>query len=262
MMWMRLAPERLAQADLRRPLGDHHQHDVHDHDAADDERQRDHADEHREDVLRDALVERQERLRAEDPEVVLLASASAAACDPQGHPRLLHRRPSSATGATGFDRQQQRLPAAEELPQRAERHDRVLVLRASRRTTPSSRRRRRRGSGRRRSLTCLSIGSVSLNSRSATSQPSSADRAVAVDLRRADRPAALERVVGEVRGSRASRRAGSRSPSRARGSGPRGCRTRWPSRDRPATVRRRIASASAIVIRGLFRARLLLAPRS
>src|SRR5881396_410880 len=39
--------ERLPQADLPRPLGHHHQHDVHDDDAADHERQRDDADEHR-----------------------------------------------------------------------------------------------------------------------------------------------------------------------------------------------------------------------
>ena len=44
--------ERLAQPDLARPLGHHHQHDVHDHDAADDERQRHDADEHGEDAAR------------------------------------------------------------------------------------------------------------------------------------------------------------------------------------------------------------------
>ena len=42
--------QRLAQPDLARPLGHHHQHDVHDHDAADHERQRHHADEHGEDA--------------------------------------------------------------------------------------------------------------------------------------------------------------------------------------------------------------------
>ena len=49
--------ERLAQADLARPLGDHHQHDVHDDDAADDQRQADDADEHGEDAVGGRLVD-------------------------------------------------------------------------------------------------------------------------------------------------------------------------------------------------------------
>ncbi len=56
-MSRRLRAERLAQADLARPLADHHQHDVHDDDAADDEREADDADQNREDAGRHLVVE-------------------------------------------------------------------------------------------------------------------------------------------------------------------------------------------------------------
>ena len=38
MMWIRLAPQGAADADLAGPLGDGGQHDVHDADAADEQR--------------------------------------------------------------------------------------------------------------------------------------------------------------------------------------------------------------------------------
>ena len=62
--------ERLAQADLARPLGDDHQHDVHDDDAADDQRQRDDADQHREDAVGRRVVDVENRVRREHAEVV------------------------------------------------------------------------------------------------------------------------------------------------------------------------------------------------
>ena len=71
--------ERLAQADLARPLADHHQHDVHDDDAADDQRQRDDADEHGEDAVGRRVVDVEDRVRGEHAEVVRLARLAAGA---------------------------------------------------------------------------------------------------------------------------------------------------------------------------------------
>ena len=85
--------ERLAQADLARPLGHHHQHDVHDHDAADDERQRDDADEHGEDAVGGRVVDVEDGVGREDAEVVAAASASARArCEARRSPRPSGRR--------------------------------------------------------------------------------------------------------------------------------------------------------------------------
>jgi hypothetical protein len=69
-MSRRRAPERLAQADLPRPLADHHQHDVHDDDAADHERQRDDADQHGEDARWSPCGRSEQRVGREHPEVV------------------------------------------------------------------------------------------------------------------------------------------------------------------------------------------------
>ena len=72
-------PERLAQADLPRPIADHHQHDVHDDDAAHEQRQRDDADQHRKDAGRRLLIDAQQRVGGEDAEVVRLARLETAA---------------------------------------------------------------------------------------------------------------------------------------------------------------------------------------
>ncbi len=83
--------ERLAQADLARPLGHDHQHDVHDDDAADDERQPDDADEHREDAVGRRLVDAEDRVGREHAEVVgLLRLEPARAAQRDG--RLVLRR--------------------------------------------------------------------------------------------------------------------------------------------------------------------------
>ena len=88
--------ERLAQADLARPLGDHHQHDVHDDDAADDQRQRDDADEHGEDAVGRLAVEVEERVRREHAEVVGLLRLQA----PRDRAARPSRRPSPRRSAT------------------------------------------------------------------------------------------------------------------------------------------------------------------
>ena len=91
MMSRALGAERLAQADLARPLADHHQHDVHDDDAADDERQRDDADEHGEDAARGLVIEVEERVRRERCRSCRRSPASGAA-PPAAPPS---RRPSA-----------------------------------------------------------------------------------------------------------------------------------------------------------------------
>src|ERR1043166_956492 len=67
-----LGAERFAKADLACPLGDDHQHDVHDDDAADDERQADDADEDREDAVGGRVVDADDGVGGECPEVVRL----------------------------------------------------------------------------------------------------------------------------------------------------------------------------------------------
>ena len=120
--------ERLAQADLARPLGDHHQHDVHDHDAADDERQRDDADQHGEDAVGRRVVDVEDRVRREHAEVVRLLRLQPPR-DAQRDRRLVHRLRRSARRSRGLTRQRQRAPRAEHHLELPERDDRELVLR-------------------------------------------------------------------------------------------------------------------------------------
>ena len=83
--------ERLAQPDLARPLAHHHQHDVHDDDAADDQRQPDDADEDGEDALGRRVVDAEQRVGREHPEVVGILRPQPA-LDAQRHGRVVHRR--------------------------------------------------------------------------------------------------------------------------------------------------------------------------
>ena len=120
--------ERLAQADLARPLGHHHQHDVHDDDAADDERQRDDADEHGEDAVGGRVVDVQDRVGREHAEVVGLlrleaAARSAARSSHRPSPRRIRER---SRGLTVSD---QRPARSEDHLELAERDDGELVLR-------------------------------------------------------------------------------------------------------------------------------------
>src|SRR5688500_5644973 len=57
-----LRAERLPQADLTRPFGDDHQHDVHDDDTADQQRKGDDADEHGKDAVGGLGIESQDRV--------------------------------------------------------------------------------------------------------------------------------------------------------------------------------------------------------
>ena len=90
-MMSRRRAERLAQTDFARALADHHQHDVHDDDAADHERQRDDADEDREEAGRRRAVDAEQRVGREHAEVVRLLRPQPP-LDPHRHRRIVHRR--------------------------------------------------------------------------------------------------------------------------------------------------------------------------
>ena len=128
MMSRALRAERLAQADLARPLGHHHQHDVHDDDAADHERQRDDADQHGEDAVGGRVIDVEDRVGGEHAEVVGLlrlqaAARSAARRSPRPSPAAICARSRGLT-VSDSDRRD-----AEQHLELAERNDRELVLR-------------------------------------------------------------------------------------------------------------------------------------
>jgi hypothetical protein len=119
--------ERLAQADFPRPFGHRHQHDVHDDDAADHQREADDADENREDALRNLIVEIEKRVRRRDAEIVRVARPQPP-LNPHRDFSVIHGGPGHR-GVCRCHREVERLARAENLLKRAERHDRVLVLR-------------------------------------------------------------------------------------------------------------------------------------
>src|SRR5712691_533615 len=119
--------ERLAQPDLARPLGDHHQHDVHDHDSADHQRQRDDADQHRKDAVGRGVIDVEDRVGREDAEVVRLLRLQPAR-DAQRHGRLLDRL-RDLGDLVRLHRQRDPRPRSEHHLKPEKRNHRELVLR-------------------------------------------------------------------------------------------------------------------------------------
>ena len=87
-----LGADRHAQADLARPLGDRHQHDVHDADAADDERDAGDAGEQRRHRARRLRADVGDLLERPDDEVVVLARHDLVARAQQHRDRIGDRR--------------------------------------------------------------------------------------------------------------------------------------------------------------------------
>ena len=99
---------------------------------ADDERQRDDADQHREDAVRRLAVEREERFGREQAEVVRLLRPEAPR-DPQRQRRVVHRL-VELRDVLRLDRQRQLPARAENHLELAERDDGERVLRAAQKT--------------------------------------------------------------------------------------------------------------------------------